>query len=161
MLLARFLSKMLKSGGIVLIDSEGQKYICGNPESRPEPRRIKHSEQKRESASPTPIHRYPPNERPPPFLLLLPPPPLPRAPRRDRTKVAIAQCKRLTIVPSPCAVLDRKRKKKKTALTLLSSIQTSQANKDSRDLPPRQHRPKRRGSVTKYSLESAVLFPTQ
>ena len=23
---------MLKSGGIVLIDSEGQKYICGNPE---------------------------------------------------------------------------------------------------------------------------------
>ena len=32
MLLARFLSKMLKSGGIVLIDSEGQKYICGNPD---------------------------------------------------------------------------------------------------------------------------------
>jgi len=31
MLLAKFLSKMFKDGGIILIDSEGQKYICGNP----------------------------------------------------------------------------------------------------------------------------------
>jgi len=31
MLLARFLSKTLKEGGIVLVDSQGQKYICGNP----------------------------------------------------------------------------------------------------------------------------------
>jgi len=31
MLLARFLSKMFKEGGIVLVDSTGQKYICGNP----------------------------------------------------------------------------------------------------------------------------------
>tara|TARA_B100002051_G_scaffold270465_1_gene303450 strand:- start:800 stop:1996 length:1197 start_codon:yes stop_codon:yes gene_type:complete len=31
MLLANFLSKTLKQGGIVLIDSNGQKYICGNP----------------------------------------------------------------------------------------------------------------------------------
>ena len=32
MLLARFLSNTLKEGGIVLIDSKGQKYICGNPD---------------------------------------------------------------------------------------------------------------------------------
>jgi len=31
MLLARFLSKTFKEGGIILIDSKGQKYICGNP----------------------------------------------------------------------------------------------------------------------------------
>ena len=31
MLLANFLSKTLKEGGIILIDSKGQKYICGNP----------------------------------------------------------------------------------------------------------------------------------
>ncbi len=31
MLLARFLSKTFKKGGIVLIDSSGQKYICGKP----------------------------------------------------------------------------------------------------------------------------------
>jgi len=31
MLLARLLSKIFKKGGIVLIDSEGQKYICGKP----------------------------------------------------------------------------------------------------------------------------------
>ena len=31
MLLARFLSKTFKEGGIILVDSKGQKYICGNP----------------------------------------------------------------------------------------------------------------------------------
>ena len=31
MILARFLSKILKEGGIILIDHQGQKYICGNP----------------------------------------------------------------------------------------------------------------------------------
>ena len=33
MLLARFLSKTLKQGGIILIDSRGQKYICGTPDA--------------------------------------------------------------------------------------------------------------------------------
>ena len=32
MLLARFLSKTIKQGGIILIDSRGQKYICGTPD---------------------------------------------------------------------------------------------------------------------------------
>ena len=32
MMLARFLSKILKEGGIILIDSSGQKYICGKPD---------------------------------------------------------------------------------------------------------------------------------
>ena len=32
MLLARFLSKIFKTGGIILIDSNGQKYICGDPD---------------------------------------------------------------------------------------------------------------------------------
>jgi len=32
MLLARILSKTFKEGGIILIDSKGQKYICGNPD---------------------------------------------------------------------------------------------------------------------------------
>tara|TARA_B100001123_G_C15281384_1_gene1014128 strand:- start:73 stop:1269 length:1197 start_codon:yes stop_codon:yes gene_type:complete len=32
MLLARFFSKILKEGGIILIDARGQKYICGNPD---------------------------------------------------------------------------------------------------------------------------------
>ena len=31
MLLARLLSKIYKKNGIVLIDSQGQKYICGKP----------------------------------------------------------------------------------------------------------------------------------
>ena len=31
MSLVRLLSKIFKKGGIVLIDSEGQKYICGKP----------------------------------------------------------------------------------------------------------------------------------
>ena len=31
-MLARFLSKILKEGGIILIDSSGQKYICGKPD---------------------------------------------------------------------------------------------------------------------------------
>ena len=32
MMLARLLSKIYKKNGIVLIDSEGQKYICGQPD---------------------------------------------------------------------------------------------------------------------------------
>ena len=32
MLLARLLSKIFKKNGIVLIDSSGQKYICGKPD---------------------------------------------------------------------------------------------------------------------------------
>ena len=32
MMLARFLSKIYKKKGIVLIDSMGQKYICGKPD---------------------------------------------------------------------------------------------------------------------------------
>ena len=32
MMLARLLSKIYKKNGIVLIDSEGQKYICGKPD---------------------------------------------------------------------------------------------------------------------------------
>ena len=31
MLVARLFSKIYKKGGIVLIDSYGQKFICGNP----------------------------------------------------------------------------------------------------------------------------------
>ena len=31
MILARVFSKIYKEGGIILIDSKGQKYICGNP----------------------------------------------------------------------------------------------------------------------------------
>ena len=31
MMLARLLSKIYKKNGIVLIDSQGQKYICGKP----------------------------------------------------------------------------------------------------------------------------------
>ena len=31
MLLARLLSKIYKKHGIILIDSQGQKYICGKP----------------------------------------------------------------------------------------------------------------------------------
>ncbi|SVD14923.1 uncharacterized protein METZ01_LOCUS367777, partial [marine metagenome] len=31
MLFARLLSKIFKKGGIVLIDFQGQKYICGKP----------------------------------------------------------------------------------------------------------------------------------
>ena len=32
MMLARLLSKIYKKNGIVLIDSQGQKYICGKPD---------------------------------------------------------------------------------------------------------------------------------
>ena len=32
MMLARLLSKIYKKKGIVLIDSQGQKYICGKPD---------------------------------------------------------------------------------------------------------------------------------
>ena len=31
MILARVFSNIYKEGGIILIDSKGQKYICGNP----------------------------------------------------------------------------------------------------------------------------------
>ena len=31
MILARIFSKIYKEGGIILVDSNGQKYICGNP----------------------------------------------------------------------------------------------------------------------------------
>ena len=31
MILARVFSNIFKDGGIILIDSKGQKYICGNP----------------------------------------------------------------------------------------------------------------------------------
>ena len=31
MILARVFSKIFKEGGIILIDANGQKYICGNP----------------------------------------------------------------------------------------------------------------------------------
>ena len=33
MILARVLSKIYKEDGIILIDTKGQKYICGNPRS--------------------------------------------------------------------------------------------------------------------------------
>ncbi len=32
MMLARLLSKIYKKNGVVLIDSQGQKCICGKPE---------------------------------------------------------------------------------------------------------------------------------
>ena len=32
MMLARLLSKIYKKNGIILIDSQGQKYICGKPD---------------------------------------------------------------------------------------------------------------------------------
>ena len=31
MILARIFSKIYKEGGIILVDANGQKYICGNP----------------------------------------------------------------------------------------------------------------------------------
>ena len=31
MLIARLLSKIYKEGGVILIDADGQKYICGEP----------------------------------------------------------------------------------------------------------------------------------
>jgi len=34
MILARFLSKFFEKEGIVLIDSEGQKYICGEVKNK-------------------------------------------------------------------------------------------------------------------------------
>ena len=33
MILARVFSNIYKEGGIILIDSNGQKYICGNPKT--------------------------------------------------------------------------------------------------------------------------------
>jgi len=41
MLLARFLSKTLKKEGIVLIDSKGQKYICGEISNKEKPLTLK------------------------------------------------------------------------------------------------------------------------
>ena len=32
MLIARLLSKLYQEGGIILVDSNGQKYVCGNPD---------------------------------------------------------------------------------------------------------------------------------
>ena len=32
MMLAKLLSRIYKKNGIVLIDAQGQKYICGNPD---------------------------------------------------------------------------------------------------------------------------------
>ena len=32
MIIANLLSKIYKTGGVILIDSNGQKYICGNPD---------------------------------------------------------------------------------------------------------------------------------
>ena len=32
MLLAKLLSKIFKKNGIILIDAQGQKYICGKPD---------------------------------------------------------------------------------------------------------------------------------
>ena len=34
MLLAKILSKIYKEDGIILIDANGQKYICGNPRKK-------------------------------------------------------------------------------------------------------------------------------
>ena len=31
MIVAKLLSKIFKKNGVILIDSEGQKYICGKP----------------------------------------------------------------------------------------------------------------------------------
>ena len=33
MIVARLFSKIYKTGGIILIDASGQKFICGNPET--------------------------------------------------------------------------------------------------------------------------------
>ena len=40
MLIARLFSKIYKTGGIILIDHKGQKYICGTPH-RDEPLTLK------------------------------------------------------------------------------------------------------------------------
>ena len=34
MILAKVLTKIYKENGIILIDSSGQKYICGNPRKK-------------------------------------------------------------------------------------------------------------------------------
>ena len=34
MILARVFTKIYKENGIILIDSSGQKYICGNPRKK-------------------------------------------------------------------------------------------------------------------------------
>ena len=41
MLLARFLSKLFTKEGIVLIDSQGQKYICGELYDKDKPLTLK------------------------------------------------------------------------------------------------------------------------
>ena len=41
MILARFLSKFFEKEGIVLIDSEGQKYICGEVKNKEKPLTLK------------------------------------------------------------------------------------------------------------------------
>ena len=40
-MLARFLSKFFKKEGIILIDSEGQKYICGEVSNKEKPLTLK------------------------------------------------------------------------------------------------------------------------
>jgi len=40
MLLARFLSKLFSKEGIVLVDSQDQKYICGEVSNKEKPRVI-------------------------------------------------------------------------------------------------------------------------
>ena len=40
-MLARLLSKIYKKKGIVLIDSEGQKYICGEVKNKEKPLTLK------------------------------------------------------------------------------------------------------------------------
>ena len=34
MIVAKLLTKILKEGGVILIDHTGQKYICGNPDNK-------------------------------------------------------------------------------------------------------------------------------
>ena len=41
MMLARFLSKLFKTEGIVLVDSRGQKYICGEISNKEKPLTLK------------------------------------------------------------------------------------------------------------------------
>ena len=41
MILARFLSKFFTKEGIVLIDSQGQKYICGDVKNKEKPLTLK------------------------------------------------------------------------------------------------------------------------
>ena len=46
MILARFLSKLFNKEGIVLIDSEGQKYICGEISNKEKPINVNDNDEK-------------------------------------------------------------------------------------------------------------------